>query len=54
MCRACTSLRVLARTPQGRWGTPADLAGAAIWLAGRGSDFVTGAGIVIDGGYTSF
>ena len=46
--------RVLARTPQGRWGTPDDLAGAAIWLAGRGSDFVTGAGIVVDGGYTSY
>lgn len=46
--------RVLARTPQGRWGTPDDIAGAAIWLAGRGSDFVTGAGIVVDGGYTSF
>lgn len=46
--------RVLARTPQGHWGTPDDLAGAAIWLAGRGSDFVTGAGIVVDGGYSAF
>lgn len=46
--------RVLARTPHGRWGTPEDLAGAAIWLASRGSDFVTGAGIVVDGGYSAF
>jgi len=43
--------RVLARTPAARWGLPADLAGAAVFLASRASDFVTGAGIPVDGGY---
>jgi 2-dehydro-3-deoxy-D-gluconate 5-dehydrogenase len=46
--------RVLARTPLGRWGTPDDLAGTAVWLAGRASAFVTGAAIVVDGGYAAF
>lgn len=39
------------RTPAGRWGTPADLAGTAVFLAGRASDFVTGTAIPVDGGY---
>lgn len=43
--------RVLARTPQGRWGTPEDLAGAAVFLASRASDFVTGIILPVDGGY---
>jgi 2-deoxy-D-gluconate 3-dehydrogenase len=43
--------RVLARTPAGRWGRPEDLAGIAVFLAGPGSDFVTGAAIPVDGGY---
>ncbi len=42
---------VLARTPAARWGTPADLAGAAVFLASPASDFVTGAAIPVDGGY---
>ncbi len=45
--------RVLARTPAGRWGRPEDLAGVAIFLASAASDFVTGAGIGVDGGYGS-
>ncbi len=45
--------RVLARTPAGRWGEPADLAGIAVFLAGPGSDFVTGTAIPVDGGYSS-
>jgi 2-deoxy-D-gluconate 3-dehydrogenase len=45
--------RVLARTPAGRWGDPADFAGIAVFLAGSGSDFVTGAEITVDGGYSS-
>jgi 2-deoxy-D-gluconate 3-dehydrogenase len=44
--------RVLARTPAGRWGVPADLAGIAVFLAGPGSDFVTGTAIPVDGGYS--
>jgi 2-deoxy-D-gluconate 3-dehydrogenase len=43
--------RVLARTPAGRWGTPQDLAGIAVFLASGASDFVTGAAIPVDGGY---
>ena len=45
--------RVLARTPAGRWGDPADFAGIAVFLAGSGADFVTGAAITVDGGYSS-
>jgi 2-deoxy-D-gluconate 3-dehydrogenase len=44
--------RVLARTPAGRWGVPDDLAGAAVFLASRASDFVTGTAIPVDGGFS--
>jgi 2-deoxy-D-gluconate 3-dehydrogenase len=44
---------VLARTPAGRWGTPADLAGVAVFLAAPASDFVTGAALLVDGGYSA-
>jgi 2-deoxy-D-gluconate 3-dehydrogenase len=44
--------RVLARTPAGRWGQPGDLAGVAVFLASRASDFVTGTAIPVDGGYS--
>ncbi len=42
---------ILARTSAGRWGKPEDLAGIAVFLASRASDFVTGAAIPCDGGY---
>ena len=45
--------RVLSRTPAGRWGEPADLAGIAVFLAPPASDFVTGTAIPVDGGYSS-
>jgi 2-deoxy-D-gluconate 3-dehydrogenase len=45
--------RVLARTPAARWGTPQDLAGLAVLLASSASDFITGAAIPVDGGYSS-
>ena len=45
--------RVLARTPASRWGTPADFAGIAVFLASPASDFVTGTAIPIDGGYST-
>jgi 2-dehydro-3-deoxy-D-gluconate 5-dehydrogenase len=45
--------RVVARTPAGRWGAPDDLAGIAVFLASRASDFVTGTAIPVDGGYSS-
>jgi 2-deoxy-D-gluconate 3-dehydrogenase len=44
--------RVIARTPAGRWGQPDDLAGIAVFLASAASDFVTGAAIPVDGGYS--
>jgi 2-deoxy-D-gluconate 3-dehydrogenase len=44
--------RVVARTPAGRWGTPDDFAGIAVWLASPAADFVTGAAIPVDGGYS--
>jgi 2-dehydro-3-deoxy-D-gluconate 5-dehydrogenase len=44
--------RVLARTPAGRWGNIDDLAGVGVFLASRASDFVTGAAIPVDGGYS--
>jgi 2-deoxy-D-gluconate 3-dehydrogenase len=43
--------RVLARTPAGRWGTPQDMAGIAVFLCSAASDFVTGTAIPVDGGY---
>ena len=43
---------VMARTPAGRWGEPKDFAGIAVFLAGAASDFVTGAAITVDGGYS--
>lgn len=43
---------VIARTPAGRWGTPTDFAGAAVYLASAASDFVNGAQLVIDGAYS--
>jgi 2-deoxy-D-gluconate 3-dehydrogenase len=45
--------RVLARTPAGRWGTPQDLAGTAVFLASAASDFITGAAIPVDGGFSA-
>jgi 2-deoxy-D-gluconate 3-dehydrogenase len=45
--------RIVARTPQGRWGTPADLAGVAVFFASSASDFVTGTALPVDGGYSS-
>jgi NAD(P)-dependent dehydrogenase (short-subunit alcohol dehydrogenase family) len=43
---------VLSRTPAGRWGKPEEIAGTAVYLASRASDFVTGAIIRVDGGYS--
>ncbi|KAL4420594.1 hypothetical protein ABPG75_010250 [Micractinium tetrahymenae] len=41
---------ILRRIPAGRLGVPEDLAGPALFLASRASDYVTGAEIVVDGG----
>jgi 2-deoxy-D-gluconate 3-dehydrogenase len=42
---------LLARMPSGRWGTPADLAGAVVFLASEASAYVSGGFIAVDGGY---
>ncbi len=42
---------ILARTPLGRWGTPDDLAGAALFLASPLAAFITGVVLPVDGGY---
>jgi 2-dehydro-3-deoxy-D-gluconate 5-dehydrogenase len=44
--------RVLARTPAGRWGKSTDFGGIAVFLASSASDFLTGAAIPVDGGYS--
>jgi 2-deoxy-D-gluconate 3-dehydrogenase len=45
--------RVVARTPAGRWGTPDDMGGIAVFLCSKASDYVTGTAIPVDGGYSS-
>ena len=45
--------KVLARTPAGRWGQPEDMAGIAVFLSSRASDFITGTAIPVDGGYAA-
>ncbi|MEX2593160.1 MAG: gluconate 5-dehydrogenase [Anditalea sp.] len=41
---------IISRTPAGRWGTPDDLIGAAVFLASGASDFVNGQIVYVDGG----
>jgi len=48
---ADTNRRVLEHIPAGRWGDPADLMGAVVFLASRASDYVNGQVLVVDGGY---
>ncbi len=43
---------ILSRIPAGRWGVPEDLVGAAIFLASKASDYVTGSLVTVDGGWT--
>lgn len=42
---------VMGRVPAKRWGMPADLSGAIIFLASSASDYISGASIVVDGGF---
>jgi 2-dehydro-3-deoxy-D-gluconate 5-dehydrogenase len=44
--------KVLGRTPAQRWGKPDDFAGIAVFLSSPASDFITGAAIAVDGGYS--
>ena len=45
------SRQILERIPAGRWGEAEDVAGAAVFLASRASDYVTGHVLVVDGGW---
>jgi 2-dehydro-3-deoxy-D-gluconate 5-dehydrogenase len=45
------SAEILHRIPAGRWGEPADLAGAAVFLASAASDYVHGVILPVDGGW---
>jgi 2-deoxy-D-gluconate 3-dehydrogenase len=48
------SAEILSRTPVGRWGKPSDLKGIALLLSSNTSDFITGAVIPVDGGYSAW
>jgi 2-deoxy-D-gluconate 3-dehydrogenase len=50
--RALLYQEIFMRTPVGRFANPDELAGTAVYLASRASDFVTGATICVDGGYS--
>ena len=43
--------QILERIPAGRWGQPADIAGAAVFLASRAADYMHGAIVPVDGGW---
>jgi 2-deoxy-D-gluconate 3-dehydrogenase len=43
---------IVGRTPAGRWGEPTDFEGVAVFLASPASDFVTGATLAVDGGFS--
>ena len=45
------SAEILSRIPAGRWGTPKDLQGAAVFLASAASDYVNGYTLAVDGGW---
>jgi 2-dehydro-3-deoxy-D-gluconate 5-dehydrogenase len=43
--------QILERIPAGRWGTPKDVAGAAVFLASENSNYIHGYTIAVDGGW---
>lgn len=45
------SASILSRIPAGRWGTPEDFAGPAVFLSAKASDYVNGEILVVDGGW---
>jgi len=44
--------RIRSLTPAGRWGDAPDIAAAAVFLASPASDFITGAALTVDGGFS--
>jgi 2-dehydro-3-deoxy-D-gluconate 5-dehydrogenase len=51
---AVRSQSITARTPAARWGAPADIAGAAVFLASAASDFIHGVVLPVDGGWMAW
>jgi NAD(P)-dependent dehydrogenase (short-subunit alcohol dehydrogenase family) len=49
---AARNRAILERTPLGRWGTPDDIVGPALFLASDAARFITGAVLPVDGGYS--
>lgn len=45
------STAILDRIPAGRWGTPGDIAGAAVFLASSAADYINGYTLAVDGGW---
>jgi 2-dehydro-3-deoxy-D-gluconate 5-dehydrogenase len=45
---------ILARTPAKRWGKADEIIGATVFLSSRGADFITGATLAVDGGYSVY
>jgi 2-deoxy-D-gluconate 3-dehydrogenase len=45
---------IIARTPAKRWGQSDEIIGATVFLASRGADFITGATLPVDGGYSVY
>jgi 2-dehydro-3-deoxy-D-gluconate 5-dehydrogenase len=43
---------IILRTPANRWGQAEEMAGAAVFLASRAADFITGVTLPVDGGYS--
>src|SRR3546814_9467783 len=43
--------QIMERIPAGRWGDPADIGGAAVFLASSASDYVQGHILAVDGGW---
>ena len=44
--------KVLSRCPTGRWGSPDDFQGLAVFLSSPASDYITGTAIPVDGGFS--
>jgi 2-deoxy-D-gluconate 3-dehydrogenase len=45
---------LISRVPMGRWGTPEEVAGPAVFLASGASRFITGQVLIVDGGLTAW
>ncbi len=46
--------KIIDHTPAGKFGAPADLVGAVVWLMGKSASFVTGVVVPIDGGFAAY